>query len=257
MQLSKINIWLPFPPNGAPATVALALITPNKVTMEEALSPNNQWRNPLQPSYELTPVFIRHLKVMVNVGTFISMKPNPPVNHPINLGRVMKWFQRDDGTKVIVANLHEVDPPDHANSDKVLSRHMAKVSQLPKCVEVMETDVIDIRFVFIRDDVDSLNYVAQGRNDSFILKSKPFPNQDFYAFPCFSPRSEVSVCLGYRLWMQMDRMCLAIHKPLCSTAQAQGTFCRRPVTIRISQETWEYFLRQANHESLEDVGGCS
>jgi len=124
------------------------------------------------------------------------------------------------------------------------SRHVQEVvqhqSSLPadQCRTVEIKDIVDVCFVFSREEVDAARIICQGRHDCFVVSAggsaqhQPFPT------------TILSMSYASRVWEDTEACRRQLRKLLSCTRQSQGHFSRGSACCTISQEGWQYMCRQ-------------
>jgi hypothetical protein len=146
-------------------------------------------------------------------------------------------------TTSMVCNVFKVSKATGTGAN-LLSRHMQSVEQTPELIEVDPASVIDIVFVFLQKDIDALEYVAQGRQDSFVLLTHTPGTDGFLPFPCQYGNFNLSISLCGRIWRDMDTIRRCFRKILCSERMHQSTFAKRRDKVGCSDEAWAYLVRR-------------
>jgi hypothetical protein len=202
-----------------------------------------QWRADAVPHFAEPSLRVAHMKESIDVGSFLVVEA-PVVDDGVE--HVICRFATTvftDGTTTLVCNRFNVSRAAGTGAN-LLSRHMDSVEQTPELIEVDPARVIDIVFVFQQKDIDDLEYVTQGRQDSFVLLTHTPGTCGFLPFPCMYGNFNLSISLSRRIWRDMDSIRRCFRKILCSERMHQSTFAKRRDKVGCSDEAWAYLVRR-------------
>jgi hypothetical protein len=198
-----------------------------------------QWRADAVPHFAEPSLRVAHMKESIDVGSFLVVEAHG-VEHV--LCRFVK-SNLTGPTTTLVCNIFKVSKATVTGTN-LLSRHMQSVEQTPELIEVDPERVIDIVFVFLQKDIDALEYVTQGRQDSFVLLTHTPGTCGFLPFPCMYGNFNLSISLSRRIWRDMDTIRRCFRKILCSERMHQSTFAKRRDKVGCSDEAWAYLVRR-------------
>jgi len=197
----------------------------------------------LEPVFHEEGIVVPHLKVLVDIGTFVrlvALPGRPP------LGRLLKWRidaapGRNGAGKLVLVNFYNRETGGKLSHLSTVSKYMSVVVQSGASSWVDVGDLEDICFVFSRSKVDDMTYVAQGRSDCFLTEG---PLVLF--FPCQSSVFRMEQSLMGTIWHDMSLIRRVLLKLLCSTRQDQGEAATARDIVTISPQGWGYIKRRAH-----------
>jgi len=205
-----------------------------------------QWRADAVPHFAKPALCVPHIKANIDVGSFLVVEPRVHNGVDRLLCRLVKTEYLDatpTPTTTLVCNRFHVLRATGTGAN-LLSRHMDSVEQTAEMIHIDPASVIDIVFVFKQEDIDNLEYVAQGRQDSFVLLTPSPDTNGFFSFPCQSEYFNLSISLSRRIWRDMDTIRRCFRKILCSERMHQSTFAKRRDKVSFSDEAWAYLGRR-------------
>jgi hypothetical protein len=213
-----------------------------------------QWRAAdAVPHFQEPGFHLPHIRAYIDVGSFLIVKPPVNTNGVDRCLLVCRFVKTaiSGETMALVCNRFDVLRATGTGAN-LLSRHMDRVEQTACIINVNPESVVDIVFVFKQKDIDNLEYVAQGRRDSFVLFTNSPATDGFFSFPCQYGNFNFPISLSRRIWRDMDTIRRCFRKILCSERMHQSTFAKRRDKIGCSDEAWAYLLRR-----VDDVIGVT
>jgi hypothetical protein len=222
------------------------------ITYKEDFIMATNWAT-LEPQYNILGVHVPKLKVLLDVGSFVSFMHGDGTMVVELVARIVDWKVVDTVVQIQVNVFQRVGETGHQDP---VSRWMVQLSQCQRLTWITVDKLIDICYVFLRSTVDSLLYICQGRKDCYVTERR-FDGSDYDAFlpfPCdCGERFPLEVSYQKQVWIDIDKIRVMIRKLLASTRKDQGNFQKRVESCSISLKAWKYMLRQVEGEIGFDV----
>jgi hypothetical protein len=204
----------------------------------------------LDPQYHKLGVYVPKLKLLLDIGSFVSFIHIDSVIEVELVARLVD-FKVVDSVPLIQVNIFQ--RVGETGLQHPVSRWIVQVSQTLRVVWTTVDKLIDICYVFLRSTVDSLLYICQGRKDCYVTERR-IDGSDYDAFlpfPCdCGEHFPLEVSHLKEVWIAFDKIRVMIRKLLSSSRKDQGNFQKRTDSCSISLTAWKYLQRQVAEGEL-------
>ena len=219
------------------------------------------WQERSLPKYDKDPVYVEHLKVEIEVGTFILFRESRQSENLL-VGRIVDVALGPPRSTVNI--FRKVGTVEGAEVQKLEDGSVCNIPELLQTQEFRELrhhqDVVDFAFVFPPKAVVDGLVNCSGISNAFICRylfvdhtSELVEIEDIVSFPSLYSsedqpwvRTRCVDCVGLRIWRSVSVVQDILMKMLNRQSERQGLFARAREKVPLfPPETWLYLSRRA------------
>jgi hypothetical protein len=204
-----------------------------------------------KPFFSFVPIYLGTLEALVHFGTFVRTRDNGVV-------RMLCSNDPDDGSFQcqVCSNL---DPPPPMDRPSPLLLGVQEICLTHTRVIVSPDDVVDFVFVFHPETITTAAIAAYGMTDVFICRFFREPTGHLLEEQVFSfPTDSLLFPLHFRchplvIWDDLLVIQESFRRCLSTTSSLEKDQWLQKEKLKISKETWVYFIRAMNRFRQSDT----